>query len=259
MTLPEQEVLRLKQAVTGRSGTELILHPELSVDEKRRFDEFAARRVAGEPLQYLEGTVAFGPIELRVDPRALIPRPETEQLFELACGLVEEPGVIVDLCTGSGNLALALQHTFPDAEVYATDISAAAVSLAQENATALGLDIEVLEGDIFAPLPPGLRGTVDLLVANPPYVADGDPLPAVVVDHEPAAALFAGRDGLAVIRRIADEAGEWLAPGGVVVCEIGATQGVFATHLFASLGGHVERDLADRDRFVVGVQARSNE
>ena len=77
--------------------------------------------------------------------------------------------------------------------------------------------------------------------------------------YPPAAALFAGRDGLAVIRRIADEAGEWLAPGGVVVCEIGATQGVFATHLFASLGGHVERDLADRDRFVVGVQARSNE
>lgn len=245
--LPPHELERLRRAVTGRSRASLILAPQLTDEEQVRLDALVARRLAGEPLQYLEGTVDFGGLEFAVDPRALIPRPETEELFEIACSLVDDPGVVVDLCTGSGALALALKHRFPDADVYATELSPDAASLARENAARLGLEVSVLDGDLFEPLPGELRGSVDLLVANPPYVADTDVLPADVADHEPAMALFAGSDGLDVIRRIGEELDDWLAPHAVLLCEIGETQRDAA----AILGGDLRCDVAGRLRFVV--------
>jgi release factor glutamine methyltransferase len=237
----------------------LLVDASLSTEEERRLDDLVGRRVAGEPLQYLEGSVSFGGLEIAVDRRVLIPRPETEELFELAAEMVGDPAVILDLGTGSGNLALALKHRFPDSAVYATDISVDAVSVAQENASRLGLEVAVLTGDLFDPLPPAVRGAVDLIIANPPYVADGDELPTSVADHEPAAALFAGSDGLDVIRRIAAESPGWLAPGGAVAMEVGAGHAAAAAALFAGLDVRVAVDMFGNDRFVFGRQAADRE
>ena len=250
--LPLHEILRLKQAATGRSRRSLLVDPELSAEEGSRFSELVRRRLDGEPLQYLEGSVSFGGLEIAVDRRALIPRPETEELFELAASLVEEPDTIVDLCTGSGNLALALKYRFPAAEVFATDISDAALALAAENAARLGLDVHYAAGDLFAPLPEEIAGTVGLIVANPPYVGDGDELPLVVRDHEPPAALFAGADGLDVVRRIAAEAGPWLAVDGAIAVEVGSAMAEEAGRLFAAFAPDLLGDMHGQQRFVVG-------
>lgn len=251
--LPRHEVERLVGKATGRSRTEVLLGVPVSGEESEAFTVLVERRRSGEPLQYIEGRIPFGPVEVSVDPRVLIPRPETEQLYELAVSAVDAPRVIVDLCTGSGNLALALKHDFPDAVVYATDLSDEAVAVARSNAASAGLDVTVLHGDLFEPLPPHLRGRVDLLVANPPYVADAEleALPDEIKDHEPRGALVAGPTGDEVVTAIATEATEWLAPGGVVVCEISEFRGGVAAALFAPLGGTVHRDLSGKERFVV--------
>lgn len=239
---------------------------ELPAHEMRRLEEVAAsdgvslqqlveRRLDGEPLQYIEGSVQFGPIEIRVDPRALVPRPETETLYELATRMVRNPEVIVDLCTGSGALALALKHAFPGATVLATDISQEAIDLAMENRLHTGLNVHFAVGDLFDPLPASLPGEVDLLVANPPYITKADfaDLPEEV-RREPEVALLAGPTGVEVIQRIGASAASWLRPGGVVICEIGETQGVSASTSFVDLPAVVRKDLAGRDRYVVAVK-----
>lgn len=221
----------------------------------RPLDSLVARREAGEPLQYIEGTAAFVTLDLTVDERVLVPRPETEGLFELAARMVRHPEVVVDLCTGSGALALALKHRFSQASVFATDISADAVAVAEANCARTGLDVHVVGGDLFDPLPTHLRGQVDLVVANPPYVAEDefDLLPADV-RAEPKVALVAGPTGLEVIERIGAEVGRWLRPGGVAIVEIGETQGDAASRAFSGLATVVRRDLAGRDRYVVAVK-----
>ncbi|MDQ3782306.1 MAG: peptide chain release factor N(5)-glutamine methyltransferase [Actinomycetota bacterium] len=252
--LPRHEAERLLMAATGLDRARLLLAGPLPDNQVHRFANLADRRRAGEPLQYLEGTVAFGPITLRVDPRALIPRPETERLWELATELVAGPQVIVDLCTGSGNLALACAQRWPGARVLATDTSATALSLAKENAATLGLAVEVLEGDLFAPMPPDLAGRIDLVVANPPYLARAE-LATVAgeLHHEPVEALVAGTDGIEVVARIGAEVGKWLAPGGVAVVEVSARHAVRACGLFAGVDAAVHPDLTGRPRFVVAV------
>lgn len=218
-------------------------------------DELIARRVAGEPLQYLEGFAAFGPLEIGVDSRVLIPRPETEGLFELATTMVRKPEVIVDLCTGSGALALALKNEYPAAAVFATDISREAIDVATANRLTTGLQIYLAEGDLFDPLPAAILGTVDLIVANPPYVAEVDfaDLPRDV-QNEPRIALVSGSSGLEVIQAIGAASALWLRPGGVVICEIGEKQGVSATSSFADLPAVVRQDLTGKDRYVVAVK-----
>lgn len=253
--LPEHEVLRLLVVSSGRSRTELLLGVDLGADVRADFEMLLARRRSGEPLQYIEGRIPFGPIEVSVDSRALIPRPETEQLFELLVDAVDPPPrVVVDLCTGSGNLALALKYTWPDAIVWGTDVSAEAVSLVQENSAASGLEVVELEGDLFDPLPAHLRGLVDVVVANPPYLSHVEyhMLPAEVANYEPAAALVAGSTGDEVLARIAAEAVEWLRPGGLVACEISEFRGDQARRLFADYDAAILPDLVGRDRFVVG-------
>lgn len=256
VALPAHERERLLTVATGRSRAERISTPALSAEERERFDELVGRRLAGEPLQYLEGSVDFGPLTLHVDRRALIPRQETEQLYEAVTGALcgTDPGVIVDLGTGCGNLALALKHDFPAARVLGVDVSAEAVSLARENSVATGLEVDWIEGDLLAALPRGLRGAVDALISNPPYVAirDRASLPTEVVDHEPAAALFADEDGLAALRRIATEAREWVRPGGLVACEIGSEQGQAAAELFEEYDGTIGFDLSGRPRWFLG-------
>ena len=252
--LAGHEARRLLLLAADAGLTWLLGDPMVTRQTSDRFRALAERRRQGEPLQYIEGTVQFGPIELLSDPRALIPRPETERLWEIAVDLVagHERPRIVDLCTGSGNLALAMKHIRPDAIVVGCDISADALELANANAHRLGLDVSFCEGDLFAPLPMDFVGAVDLIVSNPPYVATADPLPAEVRDYEPLGALLAADNGTAILRRIATEAIEWLRPGGVIVCEIGESQGEECQSLFATYSPEIELDLAGRDRFIVG-------
>lgn len=249
-------------AVTGRSPAQLAADGELDGDARRRVEELATRREAGEPLQYLEGTVSFGPIELAVDGRALIPRPETEGLWEEAVRSLGDAGpgtAILDLCTGSGNLALALKHAFGPAQVYATEVSEKALTLAEENAARLGLDVSFLHGDLYEPVPKRLMGRFDLIVANPPYVSETEyaALPDEIRLHEPREALVAGPEGTEVLAAIADEAFWWVGVGGWVICEIGETQGERALELFGAFDREVRRDMAGKDRFLVARKGAS--
>ena len=257
--LPEHEARRLLQVATGLDPAGLGLIDALTPEQQVRFDELVRRRQAGEPLQYIEGSVPFGPVEVKVDRRALIPRPETELLWEKAVEAVQDlrrDAVIVDLCTGSGALALALKHSFPSAWVYATDIDPMAVELAKENLAESG--VTVLTGDLFDALPFNMLGRIDLLVANPPYVADGDELPSEVHDHEPHAALYAGPRGDEMLAAIADRAFLWVRPGGWVLLEIGETQAARALELFADFQCRIYDDLAGTPRILAGHRGETS-
>jgi len=237
--IPPHELSRL-EAIAGPS---------------RPLEELVARRVGGEPLQYIEGSAPFATLDLIVDERVLVPRPETEGLFDIATKMVRNPEVIVDLCTGSGALALALKNAFPSAAVFATEISEDAIAVAMENKSRNHLDVYLARGDLFDPLPASLLGEVDLLVANPPYVSEREfeALPDDV-KREPKIALVAGWTGLEVIQEIGASAARWLRPGGVLVCEIGERQGVSAAISFLDLPTVVRQDLTGRDRYLVAVK-----
>lgn len=260
--IPIHERLRLVTAVTGLSRAALAAGAVPDVHQQQEIERLVERRAAGEPLQYLEGTAQFGPLDLVCDPRALIPRPETERLWEEAVASLRQAGpgtVIVDIGTGSGCLALALKHAFPDARVVGTDVSEDALALAKENSARTGLDVEFLHGSLFDPLPRPLMGRIDLVVSNPPYVAEGEyaGLPPEVRDHEPRAALVAGPAGTEVLAQIADEAFWWVGIGGWVLCEIGETQGEEALRMFGAYDREVRPDLAGRDRILVARRGAS--
>lgn len=219
----------------------------------RDVDELVRRRLAGEPLQYVLGTAAFRRLELKVGPGVFIPRPETELVAGRALARLPRGGVLVDVCTGSGAIALSVADERPDARVVATELSPAASQWAGSNRDALGLRVELRRGDLFEPLPSELAGRVDVVVSNPPYVDPGERpmLPRDVVDHEPPEGLFAPGEGTSVISRIASGAPAWLRPDGWLVLEMGETQGnavrgILETHGFADVV--VAPDLAGRDR-----------
>ena len=245
--LPTHERLRLVAAVIGRGRGAGMGEPVLTSCQQHRFHELVARRLSGEPLQYLEGTVAFGPLEVAVDQRVLIPRPETEYLFELV-GKGPVPKLVVDLCTGSGALALSLKQKFPSARVIGTDVSEEAVEVARANGVANDLAVEWYCGDLFDALPGQVAGMIDLLVSNPPYVAEGDwaGLPEDV-RREPRLALVAGATGMEVAERILAAARHWLAPSAQGWVEVGEDQ---AQILAREFSGQVVIDQYGRDRFV---------
>jgi release factor glutamine methyltransferase len=253
--LPTHERRRLLSVVTGHPLAEVYDGMELTDRQARRYRQLGLRRMDGEPLQYLEGTVQFGPIAISIDKRALIPRPETERLWERCVELLDEPEFVLDLCTGSGCLALALKHKFPGAHVVGTDVSPEALGLANQNAKTLGAIVEFREGDLYEALPEDLMGAFDLIVSNPPYVEDDAFLPMEIREHEPALALRAGDDGLSVLRPLIADARRWLAPGGILALEIGETQGedVAALCGIAGFDASVEEDLAGRDRYVIAA------
>ncbi|GBE23282.1 release factor glutamine methyltransferase [bacterium BMS3Bbin01] len=254
------EAERLLMAVTGRSRSGLYTGGAPTAGERARFALLVARRRAGEPLQYLEGIIPFGPVDLRVDGRALIPRPETEYLWEQAAQAIDGAGPgtrIVDLCTGSGALAVALQKAFPEARVTATDLSEEALALAAENAAMNDVTVDFYQGDLFAALPAAMKGRIDLLVTNPPYVSEAEyrALPDEIRSYEPRAALVAGPDGDEILERIAAEVHGWLAEGGWLFCEIGETQGERALELFGGrMFCEVRDDLSGRPRILVTRQ-----
>jgi release factor glutamine methyltransferase len=214
-----------------------------------------ARRI---PLQHLTSSAAFGSVTVAVGPGVFIPRPETESLLEwaLAQPLPDQP-VIVDLCTGSGALAVALAHERPGARIIAVDDSVDALVYARRNSAASAID--VIEADVTAP---GLLaehdGTVDLIVANPPYIPDGAQLEPEVAQHDPKHALFGGPDGMQVIGPIVDLAARLLRPGASIGVEHDDTTADATTELFDRAGAFTDvlsrRDLAGRPRFVTATR-----
>ncbi len=222
------------------------------------FRDLVERRAQRIPLQHLVGTAAFGPVEVQVGPGVFIPRPETEALLEWAMKQPVPPNsVIVDLCTGSGALALALAHTWPQAKIVAVEKSPEALVYARRNCA--GTAVEVLEADVTVPsLLADRDGTVDLLVSNPPYIPDGAELDPEVIDHDPAAALFGGPDGMSVIVPIIALAARLLRPGGALGIEhddTTADQVVAALERDGTFGGITARsDLTGRPRFVTATR-----
>lgn len=227
--------------------------------------EFLHRVIAGEPVQYVVGNADFLGRVFLCDRRALIPRPETEELVEAVAALVRawpetasSPARlrIVDVGTGTGCIAISLALELPRAEVIATDLSAEALALARENATAHGQDARVTfrQADLLDGFAPA---SADLIVSNPPYIAENEAasLAQEIREHEPHAALFAGADGLAVIRRLADQAAVVLRPGGRLFLEIGESQGESVRGILDGAGFTeiaVRKDLAGHDRIVQG-------
>jgi len=216
---PREARLLLAQAC-GFSEAAVVAFAErrLPQDTENRFAELVSRRRSGEPIAYIIGHKEFYGLELAVNPAVLIPRPETELLVELA--LRHAFSSVADLGTGSGAVALALKRHRPEAQVVAVEASAAALAMARRNSTRHGLEIRLVHGLWFQPLA-GER--FDLIVANPPYVAVGDPHLSEL-RFEPQAALIAGADGLDAIREIAREAANHLLPGGRLLLEHGQGQ-----------------------------------
>lgn len=259
--LDEVDARRIVERASGWDGAELAVHLDDPPSERAvaQFDDMVARRAAGEPLQYVVGSWAFRTLDLLVDGRVLIPRPETESVVEVAIaearGLTR-PLVAVDLGTGSGAIALSLAVEL-GAEVWATDASADALAVARANVAGAGATtVRLVQGDWFAALPSELRGRVHVVVANPPYVAADDDLPAVVRDWEPASALVAGPTGLEAIERIVRDAPDWLARPGVLVVELAPHQATAAIALAVAAGFDaadviVTPDLAGRPRALV--------
>jgi release factor glutamine methyltransferase len=249
------------EASAGIRRTDLVARDTvLSESTRAHLAELVARRVAGEPLQYVTGVAGFRRLELAVGPGVFIPRPETELVAERAMSRLPHGGTVVDVGTGSGAIALSIADERPDARVWATEVSDDARVWAEKNRGALGLDVEVVAGDLLSGLPGALRGSVDVVVANPPYVPERERefLPTDVVGHEPAVALFGSDDGLAVVRRLADVAFDWLRPGGRLVLEIGHEQGAEVEAILGAAGyvdAHTYPDLAGRDRIVDAQRA----
>lgn len=232
-------------------------------------ESLMARRAAGEPLQYVLGQWGFRHLDLLVDRRVLIPRPETEVVAGVAVDELRRlvpaqprrrvPPQVVDIGTGSGAIALAVADEVPRARVWATDVSADALAVARANlagtGSLVGPRVRLLHGRWFDPLPPQLRGSVDVVVSNPPYVAAGERLPDEVSAWEPAEALVAGPTGLEGIEEVVAGAVRWLARPGSVVVELAPHQADEAAGL-AWVAGFDEvsvlNDLAGRARVLVG-------
>lgn len=209
------------------------------------YGRYLHQRREGTPTQYITGKQEFYGREFHVTPDVLIPRPETEHLIEAAlAGETACPTSILDVGTGSGAIAITLALE-TQAQVTATDISPAALRVAEENASRLGASVTFIECDLVP------EGKFDLIVSNPPYVGLNEQLPREVRDHEPALALFAGDDGLAIYRRLIPAAAQALNPGGCLILEIGSTQAEQVRSLLAPLGDPViSTDLAGYDRVI---------
>ncbi len=281
---PDVSARHIAAEASGCDVAEIALAPKtpMTVRMVSHADAMAARRVAGEPLQYVLGRWGFRELDLAVDNRALIPRPETEVvagvaidwLFQTVRRRRQSEVVVADLGTGCGAIALSIAHEVPQAHVLATDSSAEALALAAANLAGLGSAasrVSLCQGDWFEALlgffdPQGiicaaeLRGQLDLIVSNPPYVADAEALPPEIDNWEPHEALYAGTDGLSALRTIVRDARGWLAPGGLLALEIGSDQGAAVSEIASARGYQdvsVEPDLAGLDRVLVAIRPQN--
>jgi release factor glutamine methyltransferase len=234
----------LLAATASMSRAQLIAYPERLVGEAdaRRLAEVIARRGRGEPIAYIVGSKEFRSLSLRVSPAVLVPRPETELIVEAALERAPAAGArVLDLGTGSGAIALALKHERPDLDVTAVDRSAEALAIARANAGRLGLAVRFVESNWLA----ALAGEVfDLILANPPYVASGDPALAAL-EHEPRAALDGGEAGMDAYRAILAEAAAHVRPGGALLFEHGFDQRPALAALASAAGFRVAAALDD--------------
>lgn len=253
------EAALILEEASGIRRAEVLAGPEreISAQEQERFEELLSRREAHEPFALIAGRQEFMGLSFAVRKGVLIPRQDTETLVEETMLLMHDGMRILDLCTGSGCVALSLLHYSNDTTAVATDISEEAIRLAQDNAEALGLKerITFRKTDLWPAEEPGER--FDLITANPPYIASDviETLAAEVREYDPRAALDGGQDGLSFYRRITAEAGRYLFSDGWLVCEIGYDQGDAVCSIFEDAGfRHTEiiRDLGGNDRVVKG-------
>ncbi|WP_312856307.1 putative protein N(5)-glutamine methyltransferase [Nocardioides pelophilus] len=248
-------VLRLRAAGCVFAEDEAAVLRESATGEA--LERLVARRVAGEPLEHVVGWVDFAGVRVALDPGVFIPRQRSGLLVDLAATALPATPVVVDLCCGSGALGLALAHRHPGIELHAADLDPAAVACARRNLEPIGGTVH--HGDLDAPLPRRLRGRVDVLVANVPYV----PVAAIALmppearDHEPRGAVDGGADGLDVVRRLAAVAPAWLAPAGRLLFEVGEDQSAAAA-LIVEEAGLTARVHHDPERAATAVYARTS-
>lgn len=266
---PRADAEQIAAHVLGVPRSRLLLAPLLTPEQLAELRELVRRRAQRIPLQHLIGRVAMGRIELEVGPGVFIPRPETELVFAWALAHLEavrhdHTPVVVDLCTGSGALALAIAHARPDAEVHAVELDPAALKWARHNA-----DLRIAAGDtpitLYADdatdptLLTELNGRVDIVVSNPPYIPVGAQLDPEVADHDPHRALFGGPDGLDVIRGLVPTIARLLRPGGGTAIEHDDSNGSALAALLTGTGAFTEitehPDLAGKPRFVAAVRS----
>ena len=257
----DAEVLLARALGTTRIQLVIDSKRPLAPDELARMREMVRRRRGREPVAYILGEREFYGRMFRVDKRVLVPRPDTETLVDVALARTREVSLsmrALDLCTGSGCVAITLARERPTSSVFAGDVSADALAVARGNALRLGAyNVALREGDLFGAVDPGRR--FDLITANPPYIPSGDlpTLQADVRDHEPRLALDGGADGLALLRRVIEGAPAHLVPGGVVALEVGAGEAALVAELFRVAGAfsaiEVRRDGARIERVVSAV------
>lgn len=252
VTTPRREAIRIWSDLARTSSAEAILNrgEPIEADRAQQFLAAVARRAAGEPLAYVTGSTGFRHLEVSCDRRALIPRPETEGLVELALDAVRT-GTAADIGTGSGVIALALASEGEFDRIVATDISPDALALARANGERLGINVDWREGDLLAPLA-GER--VELLVSNPPYLTDGElaALDPAVAAWEPSLALASGADGLCATRRLLDEGRQAVVSGGWLALEVDCHRAPLVAALTESFGWRevsIHDDLFGRARY----------
>ena len=266
---PDVDARRIVEVAAGAAPAEFqsVLDEPATKRAAAWFYSMLERRRSGEPLQYVVGSWSFRTLDLMVDRRVLIPRPETEVVAGWAADEVASRSVtaardseviVADLGTGSGVIALSVAVECPAARVYATDVSPDALAVASANLAGLGraaARVTLHEGDWFEALPGALRGSIDVVVSNPPYIGTGEELPTVVADWEPAVALWSGPTGREAVEQVAGGASEWLRPGGALVMEVASHRARESASLVSGVGfGDVrlERDLAGLERVVIG-------
>ena len=267
-TAPREAVWILEVALS-RSELDLRLNADEPVGDRdrRRAIAMLARRAAREPLQYLLGSQEFCGRDFRVTPAVLIPRPETELLVQriLDCLPGNHAGVVVDIGTGSGCVAVTLAHHYPHARMVAIDLSSDALAVARDNAASQGVEdrIEWMQGDVCKPLAElGVEGTVSVIVANPPYIPDGelDRLQPEVARHEPRMALAGGPDGMSIFRRLIADGRDFLADQGILSVEVGFGQAGAVRRELEVAGGYASaettRDRAGIERIVTARRVR---
>lgn len=240
---------------------EILLDPDkvLSNEKVMRFTDFIYRRGRREPAHYIIGEVEFCGLIFKINKDVLIPRPETESLVEEAIGLSLKEVTVLDLCTGSGCIAISIAKGLPAGRVYAVDISEGAVNIAKENAERNGVEdrITFLAGDLFKAMEGiGMEGKFDLIVSNPPYVSkiEMEALQPEIKDYEPVLALYGGEDGLDFYRKIIHEAPRYFSPSGILIMELGYGMADVVRDLLEKEGCYnrveIKKDIAGIDRII---------
>ena len=250
------EATLLLEHVLHTDKNEFLLHPDREVSKKdaKAFLELATRRSQGEPVQYIIGFAPFYGLEFKVTPSVLIPRFDTEVLVEEALGVIKDGDKVLDLCTGSGCIAVTVKKYKLNADVYASDISLDAIEIAKENAEANNTDISFIHSDLLN----DVANDLDVIISNPPYIKTSviEGLDDIVKNHEPYLALNGGNDGLDYYRRIVADAALHLKKGGRLMMEIGYDQGEDLRTLLKEAGYlsiEIKKDLSGNDRVAMAV------